>query len=65
MYYCTVTGKVIDEVTGKGIKGVNVRISFSSGSRTVLTDDNGDFRSTDVEPGVLALSRKKMYKSGL
>jgi len=51
-----VTGKVIDEFTGKGIKGVNVRISFQGGSRTVLTDSNGEFRSTDVEPGKLGIT---------
>ena len=53
--YSTVTGEVIDEVTGKGIAGVTVIIDFRDGSRTLGTDSNGEFISTEIEPGKLKI----------
>lgn len=50
----TVTGKVIDTKSGRGVSGANV--SVGNGTYTVLSDENGVYRIAGVSAGTYSIS---------
>jgi hypothetical protein len=53
--YSTVYGKVLDEKTGKGVKGVEVKIFTEFTSKGTITDEKGEFTFYEVEPGGISI----------
>lgn len=55
--YSGLTGKVVDEETGKGVKGVRVYI-YQKGihDSRLKTDVNGEFRFMQIPPGIYTIS---------
>jgi hypothetical protein len=51
--YSTVYGKVLDDKTEKGIKGVEVKIFSGITSKSTITDEKGEFNFYEVKPGEL------------
>jgi len=53
--YSTITGKVIDEKTGKGVEGVEVTVFSEFSTRSIITNERGEFALYKVEHGELSI----------